>query len=57
MNRTRASIAGLALLSTWVAYEMSVIRQSFENTGNPALAAGAGACGLLVRYRGSTVNS
>ncbi len=35
VDSTSAPIAGLALLSTWVAYEMSVIRQGFENTGDP----------------------
>ncbi|MCL4179766.1 MAG: hypothetical protein KJ072_18730 [Verrucomicrobia bacterium] len=39
VDSTSSPIAGLALLSTWVAYEMSVIRQGFENTGEPALAA------------------
>jgi Na+/H+ antiporter NhaC len=37
VDSTSSPIAGLALLSTWVAYEMSVIRQGFENTGDPAL--------------------
>lgn len=36
VDSTSSPIAGLALLSTWVAYEMSVIRQGFENTGDPA---------------------
>lgn len=39
VDSTSSPIAGLALLSTWVAYEMSVIRQGFENTGDLALAA------------------
>ena len=38
VDSTSAPIAGLALLSTWVAYEMSVIRQGFANTGDAALA-------------------
>jgi Na+/H+ antiporter NhaC len=38
VDSTSAPIAGLALLSTWVAYEMSVIRQGLANTGDPALA-------------------
>jgi Na+/H+ antiporter NhaC len=38
VDSTSSPIAGLALLSTWVAYEMSVIRQGFENTGDLALA-------------------
>ena len=32
VDSTSAPVAGLALLSTWVAYEMSVIRQGFANT-------------------------
>jgi len=38
VDATSSPIAGLALLSTWVAYEMSVIRQGLANTGEPALA-------------------
>ncbi len=38
VDSTSSPIAGLALLSTWVAYEMSVIRQGFENSGGAALA-------------------
>ena len=38
VDSTSSPIAGLALLSTWVAYEMSVIRQGFVNTGDAALA-------------------
>jgi Na+/H+ antiporter NhaC len=38
VDSTSSPIAGLALLSTWVAYEMSVIRQGFENLGDVALA-------------------
>jgi Na+/H+ antiporter NhaC len=37
VDSTSSPIAGLALLSTWVAYEMSVIRQGLVNTGDPAL--------------------
>jgi Na+/H+ antiporter NhaC len=38
VDSTSSPVAGLALLSTWVAYEMSVIRQGLGNTGDPALA-------------------
>lgn len=38
VDSTSAPIAGLALLSTWVAYEMSVIRQGLVNTEDAALA-------------------
>ncbi len=38
VDSTSSPIAGLALLSTWVAYEMSVIRQGLENIGDAALA-------------------
>ncbi len=38
VDGTSSPIAGLALLSTWVAYEMSVIRQGLANTGDAALA-------------------
>ncbi|MHC1769674.1 MAG: hypothetical protein AB9869_36240 [Verrucomicrobiia bacterium] len=38
VDSTSAPIAGLALLSTWVAYEMSVIRHGLANTGDAALA-------------------
>ena len=38
VDSTSSPIAGLALLSTWVAYEMSVIRQGLVNTGDTALA-------------------
>jgi Na+/H+ antiporter NhaC len=34
VDSTSSPIAGLALVSTWVAYEMSVIKQGFENTGS-----------------------
>jgi Na+/H+ antiporter NhaC len=33
VDSTSSPVAGLALLSTWVTYEMSVIRQGFENAG------------------------
>ena len=33
VDSTSSPLAGLALLSTWVAYEMSVIRQGLINTG------------------------
>lgn len=38
VDSTSSPIAGLALLSTWVAYEMSVIQQGLANSGDPALA-------------------
>jgi Na+/H+ antiporter NhaC len=38
VDSTSSPVAGLALLSTWVAYEMSVIRQGLANTGDAALA-------------------
>jgi Na+/H+ antiporter NhaC len=38
VDSTSAPIAGLSVLSTWVAYEMSVIRQGLTNTGDAALA-------------------
>lgn len=37
VDSTSSPIAGLALLSTWVAYEMSVIRQGLTNTADAAL--------------------
>jgi Na+/H+ antiporter NhaC len=48
VDSTSAPIAGLALLSTWVAYEMSVIQQGFANTGDPALASAAAPFSWLV---------
>ena len=48
VDSTSSPIAGLALLSTWVAYEMSVIRQGFENTGDLALAASTAPYAWLV---------
>ena len=38
VDSTSSPIAGLSLLSTWVAYEMSVIQQGIANTGDAALA-------------------
>ena len=38
VDSTSAPVAGLSLLSTWVAYEMSVIRQGLTNTGDAVLA-------------------
>ena len=38
VDSTSAPVAGLSLLSTWVAYEMSVIRQGLGNTGDAVLA-------------------
>jgi Na+/H+ antiporter NhaC len=37
VDSTSSPIAGLALLSTWIAYEISVIREGLENTGDPLL--------------------
>lgn len=37
VDSTSSPIAGLSLISTWVAYEMSVIKQGLENTGIPKL--------------------
>lgn len=34
VDSTSSPIAGLALISTWVAYELSVIKQGFEQTPN-----------------------
>jgi Na+/H+ antiporter NhaC len=48
VDSTASPVAGLALLSTWVAYEMSVIRQGFENTGDLALAASTAPYSWLV---------
>jgi Na+/H+ antiporter NhaC len=47
-DSTASPVAGLALLSTWVAYEMSVIREGFANTGNVALAASTAPYSWLV---------
>jgi len=49
VDSTSSPIAGVALISTWVAYEMSVIRQGFENVGNPDLAASVAPYQLLVQ--------
>lgn len=38
VDSTSAPLAGLSLLSTWVAYEMSVIRHGLTNTGDAVLA-------------------
>jgi Na+/H+ antiporter NhaC len=38
VDSTSSPVAGLALISTWVAYEMSVIRQGLANTGDRVLA-------------------
>lgn len=48
VDSTSSPIAGLALLSTWVAYEMSVIRQGFTNTGDPLLVDGVAPFSWLV---------
>lgn len=39
VDSTSAPIAGLSLISTWVAYELSVIQQGFANAGQPETAA------------------
>lgn len=49
VDSTSAPIAGLALISTWVAYEMSVIREGFENIGDAALSASIAPYQLLVQ--------
>jgi Na+/H+ antiporter NhaC len=48
VDSTSSPIAGLALISTWVAYELSVIRQGFENVGDAGLLAAASPFQLLV---------
>lgn len=49
VDSTSAPVAGLALISTWVAYEMSVIRQGFENIGDAQLAAQMAPYQLLIQ--------
>jgi len=49
IDSTSAPIAGVALISTWIAYELSMIQQGFDQTGNAALAAGVSPFQLLVR--------
>jgi Na+/H+ antiporter NhaC len=49
VDSTSSPIAGLALISTWVAYEMSVIREGFENIGDAALTASVAPYQLLVQ--------
>lgn len=49
VDSTSSPIAGLALISTWVAYEMSVIREGFENIGDAALGAAVAPYQLLVQ--------
>jgi len=39
VDSTSSPIAGLSLISTWVAYELSVIQQGFANAGQPEVAA------------------
>jgi len=39
VDSTSSPIAGLSLISTWVAYELSVIQQGFVNAGQPDTAA------------------
>jgi Na+/H+ antiporter NhaC len=48
VDSTSSPIAGLALISTWVAYEMSVIREGFENLGDPARWGGVAPFQMLV---------
>jgi Na+/H+ antiporter NhaC len=38
VDSTSSPIAGLSLISTWVAYELSVIQQGFANAGQPDVA-------------------
>jgi Na+/H+ antiporter NhaC len=49
VDSTASPIAGLALISTWVAYEMSVIRQGFDNVGSAELVAVVAPYQLLVQ--------
>lgn len=49
VDSTSAPVAGLALISTWIAYEMSVIRQGFENIGDAQLAAQMAPYQLLIQ--------
>lgn len=39
VDSTSSPIAGLSLISTWVAYELSVIQQGFANAGQPEVEA------------------
>lgn len=39
VDSTSSPVAGLSLVSTWVAYELSVIQQGFANAGRPTTAA------------------
>ncbi len=48
VDSTSAPIAGLALISTWIAYEMSVIREGFMNIGNAALAESVSSYQMLI---------
>lgn len=48
VDSTSSPIAGLALLSTWVAYEMSVIREGFALTGPDAIGQGVAPFSWLV---------
>jgi len=49
VDSTSSPIAGLALISTWVAYELSVIKQGFEQTQNLAAEQIPAAFTLLVQ--------
>lgn len=51
VDATSAPVAGLALVSTWVAYELSVIRQGLEQSGL-VLGDGVSPFGLLVSSLG-----
>jgi len=48
VDSTSSPIAGLALISTWVAYEMSVIREGLVNAGEMSTAPAIEPFGLLV---------
>jgi len=49
IDSTASPIAGVALVSTWIAYEMSMIQLGFDQTGNAALSSGISPFELLVR--------
>ncbi|HEY1172399.1 MAG TPA: Na+/H+ antiporter NhaC family protein [Verrucomicrobiae bacterium] len=49
VDSTSSPIAGLAVISTWVAYELSVIKQGFEQTPNLAAEQVPAAFTLLVQ--------
>jgi len=49
VDSTSSPIAGVALISTWIAYEMSVIRDGLVNLANPALIESVSPYQLLVQ--------